>query len=434
MKFIFTSILLFSFQFFQAQSKDTLRVMSYNLLFYGELTGFCTSANNNINDKDGYFGTVATYIKPDLLLVNEMGANQIYADRIIANVLNINGETRYERAAIQNNSSSNLVNGVFYDQNKLALFRQDKVSVATNNSNLVRVIDICSFYYKDPNLNAGSDTAFIHLIGMHLKAGSSGSDVVDRGLATEALMEYLEAQYEPGNFIAVGDMNMKSSSEAAYQNLTDNNYGEYQFYDPLIPNESWSGSASFSYSHTQSTHTSGGCASGGGLDDRFDIMLMSGQILEDSGMVSYIPNSYKAVGNDGDHYNLSLLDGTNTSAPAAVLTALYDMSDHLPVIADLSINLLESPVDTSDTLIGISSRAQTANHWNIDVYDQVINVLYSGKGGFVQVTDLSGRMVVSARKAMRSEWLDLSHLNPGFYVVTGKDHESSLSRKIFIRN
>ena len=190
----------------------------------------------------------------------------------------------------------------------------------------------------------------------------------------------------------------------------------------------------FPIHHTQSTHTSGGCASGGGLDDRFDIMLMSGQILEDSGMVSYIPNSYKAVGNDGDHYNLSLLDGTNTSAPAAVLTALYDMSDHLPVIADLSINLLESPVDTSDTLIGISSRAQTANNWNIDVYDQVINVLYSGNGGIVQVTDLSGRLVVSARKSKKSEWLDLSHLHPGFYVVTGKDHESSLSRKIFIGN
>ena len=116
MKLISTSILLFSFLFIQAQSKDTLRVMSYNLLFYGEVTSFCTSSNNNINDKDGYFGTVATYIKPDLLLVNEMGASQIYADRIIANVLNINGETRYERAAIQNNSFSSLINGVFYDK------------------------------------------------------------------------------------------------------------------------------------------------------------------------------------------------------------------------------------------------------------------------------------------------------------------------------
>ena len=337
MKIAVTLVFFLATNLLFAQSYDTLRVMSYNLLYYGEVTNFCTSTNNNINDKDGYFKTIASYTKPDILLVNEMGANQIYADRIIANVLNVDGETRYQRANIQNNSFSSLVNGVFYDKKKLALHRLEKVSIAQNNSNLVRVIDVWSFYYKDPNLSEGSDTAFIHLAGMHLKAGSSSSDVVDRGLATEALMNYLETEYEPSYFIAAGDMNMKSSNESAYQNLTNNSFGEYKFYDPLIPNEMWSGASSFSYSHTQSTHTSGSCASGGGLDDRFDIMLMSGQIMEDTGMVSYVSDSYIAVGNDGDHYNLSLLDGTNNSAPATVLSALYDMSDHLPVIADISV-------------------------------------------------------------------------------------------------
>lgn len=417
-----------------SQSADTLRVMTYNLLYYGEVTNFCTSTNNNINDKDDYFGVITSYVKPDVMVVNEMGASQVYADRIIANVLNANGENRYQRANIQNNGFSSLVNAVFYDKNKLAFYNQENVSVALNNSSLVRVIDIWSFYYKDPNLVENSDTVFFHVIGMHLKAGSNASDAVDRGLATEALMNFLENEYEPGYFIAAGDMNLKSSNEAAYQNLTSNEYGAYQFYDPLIPNETWSGASTFAYSHTQSTHTSSGCASGGGLDDRFDLIMMSGQLLEDTGLVNYVPNSYKAVGNDGNHYNLSLLDGTNNSAPAAVLSALYDMSDHLPVIADFSVKLLDSVVDSTDSLNGITFGSIKPSHWTIDVYDQQVEVQYRGNSGSLTVRDLSGRVVVMKQRVERSNRIDLSALKSGFYIITGNDEESTLSKKIFIRN
>lgn len=427
-------LLAFALNQVQAQLHDTLRVMSYNLLYYGQVTSFCTSSNNNINDKDGYFETVASYIKPDLLVVNEMGASNIYGDRIIANVLNTNGETRFARANIQNNSFSNLVNAVFYDKNKLALYRTEKVEKALNNSSLVRVIDVWTFYYKDPNLTQGSDTAFIHLAGMHLKAGSNASDAVDRGLATEALMDYLETEYQPGYFIAAGDMNMKSSNETAYQNLTDNAFGAYRFYDPLFPNESWSGASSFAFSHTQSTRTSGGCFAGGGLDDRFDIMLMSEQLMEDSAAVHYIDNSYKAVGNDGNHYNMSLIDGNNNSAPSTVLAALYDMSDHLPVIADISVRLIETPVDTSDSLNGLLTRIDRSNNWQMYVYDQQVEVQHKGTEGIIQVRDLSGRLVLQLNDTKRTSRIDLSNLNAGFYIITGVDASSSLSRKVFVRN
>ena len=53
----------------------------------------------------------------------------------------------------------------------------------------------------------------------------------------------------------------------------------------------------------------------------------------------YVPNTYFAVGNDGNHFNDPLNSGTNYSVTSSVLTALYNLSDHLPVIADFDIDL-----------------------------------------------------------------------------------------------
>ena len=82
---IFLSVLLCSFALLcQSQGYDTLRIMTYNLLYYGEVTSFCDNSNNNINSKDLYLKTIVKHVDPDLLVVNEMGAAQAYASRIIS--------------------------------------------------------------------------------------------------------------------------------------------------------------------------------------------------------------------------------------------------------------------------------------------------------------------------------------------------------------
>ena len=53
----------------------------------------------------------------------------------------------------------------------------------------------------------------------------------------------------------------------------------------------------------------------------------------------YVPNTYFAVGNDGNHFNDPVNAGTNYSVSSTVLSALYSLSDHLPVIADFDIDL-----------------------------------------------------------------------------------------------
>jgi hypothetical protein len=100
---------------------------------------------------------------------------------------------------------------------------------------------------------------------------------------------------------------------------------------------------------TQSTRTAsladGGAA--GGIDDRFDLQIATADLLDGAGL-SYIgptstglellDHSYRAFGNDGSSFDMPItLPTTGRSQSAAVLQALHDFSDHLPVIADYQV-------------------------------------------------------------------------------------------------
>ncbi len=91
---------------------------------------------------------------------------------------------------------------------------------------------------------------------------------------------------------------------------------------------------------SQSTHTSSsGCAVGGGLDDRFDFILISNNVKYGNKKVKYVPGSFHVVGQDGKHFNEAVNSApTNTSVPANVLSALYNNSDHLPVTLKITVN------------------------------------------------------------------------------------------------
>jgi hypothetical protein len=74
------------------------------------------------------------------------------------------------------------------------------------------------------------------------------------------------------------------------------------------------------------------------MDDRFDFIFMNRHLLNDSAGIRYIPGTYKAIGNDGLHYNTNINSPpANNSVPPDVLAALFLASDHLPVRADLRV-------------------------------------------------------------------------------------------------
>ena len=98
-------LFIFSSGFVQAQKLDTLKMMHYNLLYYGEYTSFCTSSNNNVVDKDAHLKTIIGEALPDVFTVNELSSTAIYAERILVNCLNQDGRDYFERA----NSTGNTV-------------------------------------------------------------------------------------------------------------------------------------------------------------------------------------------------------------------------------------------------------------------------------------------------------------------------------------
>ena len=63
----------------------------------------------------------------------------------------------------------------------------------------------------------------------------------------------------------------------------------------------------------------------------------------------YVPNSYKAIGNDGYHFNQSVNQGYNYAVSSELAQALHDCSDHLPVTMKLYTDVPGLGIDESET-------------------------------------------------------------------------------------
>lgn len=317
-----------------AQSSDTLQVMFYNLTNYGNLTTECPASLNGPAVKNPDFRTIMQYVRPDILGVCEMNTNPALGNGFLSNVLNTDGVTHYRRSAHQVEPAGTLTCVLYYNGEKMVLHRQFTIPMSTRLTHHYRL------YMRTASLAQG-DTIWLNVLACHLKAGNTTADASVRASMTTAMRNYLQNFGPAENCLLMGDFNVYSSSEAAFQTLVSpGSRPVYQFLDPLNRLGSWSTNASFAAVHTQCPRTdnNGGCYSGGGLDDRFDFILMNRHALYDSAGLRYVPESYRVPGNDGLHFNKSITSSpANNSAPAAVIQALFRASDHLPVVARLRV-------------------------------------------------------------------------------------------------
>lgn len=262
-------------------SQVTLRVSTYNLLNY-----FGT-------DRTQYFHTIINAMHADIILVQEM-MNQAAVDSFKLPV--------YETIPFHDGPDTD--NHFYYKRDKVEYLEAKYISTSLRDIARYKV----RLLYNDE---------IIYLFSTHLKA-SSGQDNEQRRL--EECTTLTNNLVDSTNYIVVGDMNFYSSSEPGYQKLLT------KLYDPLNEPGNWHNNANFAGIHTQSTRVEdfGGGATGG-LDDRFDFILVS-QSLQDNVESS----TYTELGNDGAHFNLSINNGENDP----VSNALYYASDHLPVYCD----------------------------------------------------------------------------------------------------
>ena len=181
-----------------------------------------------------------------------------------------------------------------------------------------------------------------YIYSSHLKAGQGQDNEDERADGVEAIRSNADALPSDAHVIYVGDYNFYSPNETGYQEFIAS--GPKQAIDPL-GNGSWSGSSN-AIKHTQSPRaSSAGGLIGGGMDDRFDQHLVSSGLFDGTGF-SIV--DYRAFGNDGNHYNTSINDGNNTYYPSqtsrsnALADALFDASDHIPVVVDYQYPALVS--------------------------------------------------------------------------------------------
>jgi len=344
-KTLLALVLLFAFQAINGQV-FTARLMTYNLLNYRNSTNDCNGNTNSASAKEARLDTILRYAEPHIVVFNEVGASANNAQYLLNNALNSGGGSLWSTTNYTNNSFSSLTNVIAYRNDLFGVLKQDVITHDLSGTPLVRVVDAVRLYYKDPLLNAQSDTVTFTLIGAHFKAGSGTSNSSVRNLMANAVIDYVDNECQDENVFLLGDFNMYSSSESAYQSLVGG--ATFRFEDPISSSGNWNNNSSFASIHTQSTRssTSNSCFSGGGLDDRFDQILCSEEVLDGEDGMVYVPSSYLALGNDGSHFNSSVNSGTNFSVSSNVLSALYNLSDHLPVVADFEID--QQALDTEE--------------------------------------------------------------------------------------
>lgn len=384
---------------------DTLRVVSYNLTNYGNIVTGCTTTNNGISMKNPEFKNIMQYLRPDILGVCEMNTNPTIAGSFLNNVLNTDGITYYQRSAPVTEPSGTLTSVLYYNSQKMGIKNQGYA----NSS--VRLVHHFRLYMKTPELVNG-DTLWLNVLAGHLKAGNTQADRDSRTAMASAVRTYLNSFSKKENCLIMGDFNLYNNNEGAWQTLTAATPNPtYQFIDPINRVGSWSVNSSFANVHTQCpTLTSNGCYSGGGLDDRFDFILMNRHLLNDSAGIRFVPGSYRAVGNDGQHYNKNLLDNpTNTAAPTSILQSLQKASDHLPVFARLRVNGLLS---TSKSLLNRRNFTWTADEAHIWLHD-----VPEGQTWQYQIFDAMGRNIKSGQVFSKGETLCIStqELDPGIW-------------------
>lgn len=171
-----------------------------------------------------------------------------------------------------------------------------------------------------------------YVYGSHFKADRSTLDQAKRFSEADAIRRDSDRLGEGIHILYVGDYNLTSPGEAAYQRFfvdgpgkaVDPKYAD-NFTDPIT--------------HSQSPHDGSAGLVTGGMDDRFDFQLSTEEFNDGLGLSVQV-ESYRSFGNDGLHFNQPINQGVNTyfrTDEQWKADALAKGSDHLPVTVDHAI-------------------------------------------------------------------------------------------------
>lgn len=343
-----------------AQTYDTLRVATYNLLNYPGTTS---------DSRNPEFRKVLRVIDPDVLIVQEM-LSSAGVTEFLDEVLNFGQVGTYANAPFSNGPDTD--NALFYKPSRVSFQSQVVLVTALRDIN---------GYIMRP-VGVASDSLDFRLYSGHLK--SSQGEEAARFAEADIVRNHLNG-LGPGHYIFGGDFNLYTSAEDAYVELIGSQAdNDGRLYDVINQPGSWHDNASFAAVHTQSPRLSnlGDGGATGGMDDRFDFLLPTyGFQTLPSWQV--VPGSYTEFGNDGAHFDESINNGSNSSVPDSIADALHVSSDHIPVFMDIIRQVTAEPTVTVQTPNGGESfgTGDTVSvTWSSTNYSGTVSVSLSRNG------------------------------------------------------
>jgi hypothetical protein len=446
-KRIFTLTLAFFSAFLYSgripAQQDTLRVMAYNVLHFGD---GCQGTNTYLFSK---LSPIVQYANPDVIGLVKCQSIKVtptdnnglspygFADTIIKYALNNVFPGRFNYCPLTNLAGSNDMDVLFYNQNKLG-FVWVKTLISIQED-----FDLYKLYYKDPYLSKTHDSTFLYFILNHTVSGTSPAqrDQQDT-LNIDALKKMF---YHAPNLISMGDFNTHSSGEVGYQAYVNNSDTSFLFDDqPFFPDHllsypiDWDASPSLAkYQLNTSTRLSGtypnSCGASSGGKDWYEHLFTSRWLINNIDYIKYIGNSYVTIGNDGKRVGISENDSTtygkNTSAPSNIINDIFFLSDKYPIMASYLVTFDSLGNGPADPVLGIASlqSEQEPIKVNNPVHDDIIvyfpaNIL----GEKCQATcyDVCGRQLFTDEFNTASVvHLSSTTLIPGTYIIrfqTGK--------------
>ena len=393
-----------------------IKAMMYNVLNYSD-----SEVSRN---KTHFLSTILGEVKPDLFMVCEMideiGSNYLFENSIIP--FNEN----FQKAPFEENQSGSysLQQMVYYNTKKLILEETRVITADTR--------DINQYTFKINTENGNTNPITIEVFVTHLKASTGSSNRQRRLNSIQSFVSYTNNIADDSYVLFAGDLNFYTSNEEGYQHLIDDrnpiviidpidrptpNFPDdgIDYYENYNSTYFWNNS-SFRDIHSQSTRTSNigfidDSGSTGGLDDRFDFIMMS-KNFNTSTSLYYVNDSYKVIGNNGNCYN-SFISNPNCSGgySQTLRDALIEFSDHLPIVMEI-----ETPENTLSTNL-----ISEINFIGSNIIKDYLKITSPNDINNLKIYSITGQLVdvkLSKNTGNDTIIIDVKHISKGIYYLS----------------
>jgi len=349
-------------------AQETIKTMVYNLLEFP--SAFPPNREEILRD-------IIDEYEPDIFMVCEL-ENETGANLILNTSLNDEGNN-YIMAPFEPSQSGDP------DHQQLVFYRKGMFTLEASEVLPTPVRDINHYTLKLSTTDQQTDPVLFEVFVTHLK---SSTGTANKQLRLEMVQQFTNRleTLDPNSFVLfAGDFNLYTATEPAYIELLDPT-NAIVMVDPIDRPGSWNNNINFQDIHSQSTRISSGpfgAGAGGGLDDRFDFITVSENMLSDP-KLKYLDDTYKSFGNNGNCFDNSINSpDCFGDFSQALRENLYNMSDHLPIVMNLETNKqivlsnddfsLASPIELENTLVteklNIRLNSNLSEKFSFEVYN-----------------------------------------------------------------